>query len=191
MNRQLVLVLSLTALAAPGIAQPQKKAPASPPATTEVTVNGKTLSIKYSAPSMKGRHIFNGPGALQPDNTIWRAGANCATTFHTDANLDVGGTNVPTGDYLLYIWLDQGKWSLILSKQPLMGANGRCTWGINMDGSTTLDEKQSLGRIPMTMSKPSAPVETYKMTLAGEGGNRAKLTLEWENVVASVPITVK
>jgi hypothetical protein len=58
-------------------------------------------------------------------------------------------------------------------------------------GQSTLDEKQSLGRIPMTMSKPPAPVETYKMTLAGEGGNKGRLTLEWENVAASVPITVK
>jgi hypothetical protein len=29
------------------------------------------------------------------------------------------------------------------------------------------------------------------MTLSSEGGNKGKLTLEWENVVASVPIAVK
>ncbi|MBZ5581419.1 MAG: DUF2911 domain-containing protein [Acidobacteriia bacterium] len=189
MNRQLIFVLSLAALVVPGVAQ-QKQRP-SPPASTEITVNGKKISVNYSAPSMKGRHIFNGAGALQPDDSIWRAGANEATVLHTDANLDVGGTNVPAGDYALYIWLDKGSWSLILSKQSLKAPNGRALWGINMDGSTTLDEKQSLGRIPLTMSKPPAPVETYKMTLASEGGNRAKLTLEWENVVASVPITVK
>jgi hypothetical protein len=43
----------------------------------------------------------------------------------------------------------------------------------------------------MTMSKPSAPVETYKMTLSSEGGNKGKLTLEWENTIASVPFTVQ
>ncbi len=163
------------------------------PASTEATINGKKISIDYSAPSMRGRHIFNGPGALQPDDTIWRAGANEATVFHTAADLDVGGTNVPAGDYAVYVWLDTGKWSLILSKQPLT-VNGRKLWGISMGGTgdqTTLDAKQSLGRIPMTMSKPPAPVETYKMTLTSEGGNKGKLTLEWENVVASVPITVK
>ena len=43
----------------------------------------------------------------------------------------------------------------------------------------------------MTMSKPAAPVEVMKFTLANQGGNKVKLQLEWENHVASVPITVK
>jgi len=46
---------------------------------------------------MRGRKIFNGAGALQPDNTIWRAGANEATALHTDADLDIGGLAVPKG----------------------------------------------------------------------------------------------
>ena len=191
MNRKLVFVLTVAALAAAGFAQQPRPSPA---ASTEVTINGKKISIDYSAPSMRGRHIFNGTGALQPDNTTWRAGANEATVIHTASDLDVGGTNVPAGDYALYVWLDTGKWSLILSKQPLM-VNGRKLWGIPMGGmggmesaagQSTLDEKQSLGRIPMTMSKPPAPVETYKMTLSA-----GKLQLAWADVVASVPFTVK
>jgi hypothetical protein len=43
----------------------------------------------------------------------------------------------------------------------------------------------------MQMGKTPAPVETYKMTLSDAGGKKAKLQLEWENTVASVPITVK
>jgi hypothetical protein len=41
------------------------------------------------------------------------------------------------------------------------------------------------------MSKPAAPAETLKYTFTDEGGNKAKLTIEWENHVASVPITLK
>ena len=55
----------------------------------------------------------------------------------------------------------------------------------------SLDESKALGRIPMTMSKPAAPVEMYKMTLSNTGGNSGKLQLEWENVVASVEFTAK
>jgi hypothetical protein len=188
MTRKLTLILSMAVLAIPAFAQPKQRP--SPAATSEVTINGKNITIAYSAPSMRGRHIFNGAGALQPDDTIWRAGANEATVFHADADLDVAGVSVPKGDYATYVWLDQGKWSLIFSKQSLM-ANGRKLWGIKGDGSTTLEENQSLGRIPMTMSKPSAPVETFKITLSSEGGNRGKLQMEWENVAASVPFTVK
>jgi hypothetical protein len=41
------------------------------------------------------------------------------------------------------------------------------------------------------MSKPAAPVETFKITLSSAGGNRGKLQMEWADVVASVPFTVK
>src|SRR6516164_3425611 len=156
---------------------------ASPPATTSATIGGKNITIKYSAPSVRGRKIFGGSGALQPDNTVWRAGANNATALHTDGDIMIGNLNVPAGDYTLYVYLDPKGWQLIVSKQT-----GQ--WGINRDGSTSLDESKAIGRAPMKMSKPASPVETYKMTLAGEG-KKGTLTLEWENVVASVNITAK
>jgi hypothetical protein len=43
----------------------------------------------------------------------------------------------------------------------------------------------------MNMSKPAAPVETLKYSLTDEGANKAKLTIEWENHVASAPVAVK
>jgi hypothetical protein len=42
----------------------------------------------------------------------------------------------------------------------------------------------------MKMSKPASLVETYRMTLAGEG-KKGTLTLDWENVSASVNISAK
>jgi hypothetical protein len=182
MKRALTTVLLIAATTALGLAQDQqkaaKKAPLSPPANTAVTINGKTIAIRYSAPSMRGRKIFNGADALQPDNTIWRAGANEATALHTDADLDIGGLAVPKGDYTLFVWLDPKQWKLVINKQT--GQFG-----------TEYDQQQDLGRVPMTMSKPPAPIETYKMTLSSAGGNQGKLQLEWEKVIASVPFTVK
>ena len=180
MKRTLISSILITAFAGLGMAQMSgaKKAPASPPAEATVTVAGKVISIKYSAPSMRGRKIFGGKDALQPDNTIWRAGANQATALHTDADLQIKNLSVPKGDYTLYVALNEGKWDLIVSKQT-----GQ--WGITRDG-TSLDEKQAVGRVAMDMSKPPAPIETYKITLSA-----GKLELAWENVVASVPFTVK
>lgn len=153
----------------------QGKKPLSPPAETSVSIAGKTITIKYSAPSMRGRKIF---GGLEPFSKVWRAGANEATALHTDADLDIGGLAVPKGDYTLFVWLDPKEWQLIVNKQT-----GQ--WG------TQYDESKDLGRVKMTMSKPAQPVETYKITLSSSGGNKGKLQLEWENTVASVPITVK
>jgi hypothetical protein len=153
----------------------------SPPAQTSATIGGKTLTIHYSAPSVRGRKIFGPGGLLSSDPTYpaWRAGANSATSFHTDADLEIGSLNVPKGDYTLYAWIaDPDNWQLILSKET-----GQ--WGL------TYNAKMDLGRVKMTMSKPPAPIEKYKMTLSSTGPKTGKLQLEWENHIASVPITVK
>jgi hypothetical protein len=153
----------------------------SPPAQTSVTLGGKTLSIKYSAPSVRGRKIF-GPGGLlsnDPTYPAWRAGANSATSFHTDADLDIGGLTVPKGDYTIYAWVaDPDNWQLIINKET-----GQ--WGLNYDA------KKDVGRVKMTMSKPPALIETYKMTLSAAGPKSAKLQLEWEHHSASVSISAK
>jgi hypothetical protein len=73
---------------------------------------------------------------------------------------------------------DPDNWQFILNKET-----GQ--WGLNYNA------KMDLGRVKMTMSKPPAPIETYKMILSGTGANTGKLQLEWENHVASVPIALK
>lgn len=153
----------------------------SPAAETSVTVGGKALTIKYSAPSMRGRQIFGDGGVVSHDDTypVWRAGANAATALHTDADLTIGTLSVPKGDYTLFVLVkDANAWQLIVNKQT-------------GQGGTTYDEAQDLGRVKMNMSKPSAPIEKFKITLSDAGGNKAKLQMEWENHIASVPVTVK
>lgn len=147
------------------------------PQEVSVQIAGKTINISYSAPSMRGRKIF-GPGGLEGNTTVWRAGADDATCMHTDAPLDMNGLTVPAGDYSLWVDLTGGKWQLIVNKQT-----GQ--WGTNYDKS------QDLGKVAMTMSKTPAPVEQFKMTLTAAGGNKGKLDLAWENTMATVNFTVK
>jgi len=174
MTRSLVLALLLTGSASGALAQ------VSPPAEAGVTIGGKKLSIRYSAPSVRGRKIFGAGGLISRDPTypVWRAGANDATAFHTDADLDVGGLAVPKGDYTLWVLADTNQWKLIINKQT-----GQ--WGLDYR------QDRDLGRVSMNMTKPPAPVETMKFTLSSEGGNKGKLQLGWDNFVASVPLTVK
>ncbi len=147
----------------------------SPPAETSVTINGKKISIKYSAPSTYGRKIF---GELLPYGKVWRAGANSATALTTEGDLDVNGLKVPAGSYTVYALPGDGDWQLIINKQT-----GQ--WG------TAYDQSQDLGRVKMKVSKADAPIETYKITLASDSGKNGTLTLAWENTVASVPFTVQ
>jgi Protein of unknown function (DUF2911) len=172
--------LSLVLLAASFAA-----AQSSPPDQASIAVAGKTVRINYSAPSVRGRKIFGDGGLLSQDPTYpaWRAGANSATAFHTDAALliggDIGGLAVPKGDYTLYVWIkDPNNWELIVNKET-----GQ--WGLEHNAS--LD----LGRAKMTMSKPPSLVERLKYTLTAAGPNKFTLQLAWENHIASVPVTVK
>jgi hypothetical protein len=172
-----VLVYTTLGAAAMGLGFAQQ----SPPAQTSVTIGGKAISIKYAAPSVRGRKIFGDGGLLShdPHYPVWRAGANSATALHTDANLDIQGLKVPAGDYTLFVNVaDPDHWELIVSKDTK-------EWGL------AYKENMDLGRVKMNMSKPPAPIEVYKMTLSGSGGNSGKLQLEWENHIASVSFTAQ
>lgn len=153
----------------------------SPAEQTSVTLAGKTITIRYGAPSVRGRKIF-GPGGLlsnDPTYPAWRAGANSATSLHTDADLDIGGLSVPKGDYTIYAWVqDPDNWQLIINKET-----GQ--WGL------TYNPKMDLGRVKMTMSKSANTIEMYKMTLSSTGPKTGQLRMEWEHHIATVPITVK
>ena len=131
MNAFALIAIAAIVAIVPTFAQ----APApSPDASTSITVGGKVLSIKYSAPSVRGRQIF-GPGGLiskDPNYPVWRAGANSATSFHTDADLKIGNLSVPKGDYTIYALIeDPNNWQLIINKQT-----GQ--WGLTYDASQDL-----------------------------------------------------
>jgi hypothetical protein len=153
----------------------------SPPETASGKIGGATLVIKYAAPSVRGREIFGEGGLVMRDPTapIWRAGANDATSFHTDANLDIAGLAVPKGDYTLFVNVkDPNAWELIINKQT-----GQ--WGL------TYDPSRDLGRVKMEMSKPPAPIEMLKYTITSAGGNKGTIELAWEKHAASVAVTAK
>src|ERR1022692_260479 len=117
-KRLLNCAIVIVAIASLAVAQDKaqdkaKKAPASPPDQASVTVNGKTITIKYAAPSVKGRQIFGDGGLISgdPHYPVWRAGANSATALHTDADLDIAGLKVPAGDYTLFVLVkDPASW---------------------------------------------------------------------------------
>jgi hypothetical protein len=158
----------------------QQKTPASPPEQATVTIGGKSISINYSSPGVKGRegHIFSKDGLIShdPHYPVWRAGANSATALHTDADLTIGNLAVPKGDYTLFVDISNpDQWTLIVSKATK-------EWGLAYDSS------KDLGRTPMTMSKPSSMVENLKWTISDLGGGRGEITLAWEDHGASVPV---
>jgi hypothetical protein len=166
------LLLAFTVLAA---CQDKSKRP-SPPAQAQCKFSdGKTLTIDYSSPRMKGRKIY---GGLVPYGKVDRTGANEATTFVTDANLSVGGKDVPAASYTIFTVPNPDKWTLIINKKT-------GEWGIPYKY-----EADELARVDMKVSSTSAPVENFTIALASMGGS-CTLTITWENTQASVDISEK
>ncbi len=155
----------------------------SPSAKATGTIAGKTITIDYCSPRVRDRagHIFTPGGLIQQTHQsypVWRAGANAATTMHTDGDISLGDLNVPTGTYTLFVDIaDPAQWTLIVSKET-------GEWGL------AYNKNMDLGRVKMNMSKPPSMVEDLVYTITDRGGNRGALTLAWENERASVPIRV-
>lgn len=138
---------------------------------TSLAIEGSTISIKYSAPSMKGRKIF---GTTVPNGQVWKIGESAPAAFHTDTDLVFYGLTVPKGDYSLYVLVDPAKWQLVINKQT--GAK-----------AAVYNPKMDVGRVPMTMSKAPAPIETCRIAFTKTAALAAKLEVAWENTVATVP----
>ena len=170
MFAMLVIAMCTTACVA------QEKKPLSPPGQASVKFDdGKTVTIQYSRPSMRGRKIF---GGLVPYGQVWRSGANAATSLKTDVDLTIGGANVPAGSYTLYTLPGMNSWKLIINKQT-----GQ--WG------TEYSEGQDLARVDMKVAQLPSGMEMFTISLGKTSATSAMLKLDWENTIASVEVKEK
>jgi hypothetical protein len=167
----LVLALFLTASA-----QQDKSKRPSPPAQAKCQFSdGKTITVDYSSPRMKGRKIF---GDLVPYGEVWRTGANEATTFVSSAGLTADGRDIPAGNYTIFTVPEQSKWTLIVNKKT-------GEWGIPYKY-----ESDELVRVPMSVSKTSGPVENFTISF-DQGGSNCTMKISWEETEASVQFAEK
>jgi DUF2911 family protein len=157
-------------------AQQDKSKRPSPPATATLDLGGgKSVTVDYSSPRLKGRHVGQ---EIAPYGEVWRTGANESTTFVTTADITVGGTAVPAGSYTIFTIPNKDKWTLIISKKT-------GEWGTNYPG-----ESNDLARVDMKVSTLPSPVENFTISFdkTGSGGT---MNLDWETTRASVVIAKK
>ena len=145
----------------------------SPPANVATTVAGKKITIDYYAPSMHGRKIM---GGLVPFGEVWCTGANWATKITSEAPLEMGTLKLPAGSYSIWTIPDPKQWTLIINKQ---------TGQFHKDYDSSTD----FGRTKMELKTLSSPVETFKIDVRDEGGNKGTLALDWETTEAYIPFT--
>lgn len=175
------LLIGLVTASSAAPAQAGKPA-ASGRATTRITLNGNqppAISIDYGQPHARGRTVN---GALAGDlGTVWRLGANEATTLRTDVDLTIGRLTVPKGAYTLAaVTSATGAWQLIVNKKT-----GQ--WGIPYDSTT------ELGRTPLTSRTLATPIDAFSMWLvpAPDGSQSGEIRFAWGTKEFTAPWRVK
>lgn len=145
----------------------------SPHVRSEWTIDGASISIEYGRPYLLKRTVGK---EVAPYGQVWRTGADEQTTLKTDKPLKFGKLSVPAGTYGIHTLPRANEWQLIVSKR-------QSGWGIPYPSG------QDLGRVPMTVGKPSSPVEQLTISI-DDTPEGAVLRIEWGAASASVPFTV-
>lgn len=170
--RKTAIYSLLALLALPVAAQTLRLPRPSPNATLTQSVGLTDITIKYSRPGVKGRQIW---GALVPWDTIWRTGANEATTISFTDDVTIDGQKLAKGTYALFTIPGKDEWSVGFNSQAEQ-------WGaFNHDKSKD---------VLVVKVKPEAGEfrEWMEFEIPEMTTDTAKIALRWEKIV--VPFTV-
>ncbi len=112
----LCIAVTTFAQPTPNISDTAKRPPIASPRDSVIvtTQNGVTITLTYGSPAIKGRVI--GKTVDPYDDTLWRAGANEATTFAVDKDVTIEGKKLPAGRYALFAKKHGNEWTFIFNK---------------------------------------------------------------------------
>ncbi|HTY60531.1 MAG TPA: DUF2911 domain-containing protein [Bacteroidota bacterium] len=137
--------------------------PLSPGDSTEITLAGKKATIRYSRPFARGRAIW---GVVVPFDSVWRTGANLATSLVTEGEITIGTHAVPPGAYTLYSIPSAGGLTLIISRKP----GGR---------EPAYDRGSDLARITMKAERAATPIDPFRIWFEPDGTSGGTLNIGW------------
>jgi len=137
------------------------------------------IAIAYGQPHARGRKV---EGGLVPLDTVWRFGANTATTLHTDLDITLGDLKLPRGDYSLFVLYSAKGWQMIVNR-------GTGQWGTDRDAT------KDLGRIALASRAMTEPEEALTIYLvpdsprpgSGYAELRGVLRVKWGKTELTAP----
>lgn len=165
----LLFIMLLMAVATGSFAQEENK-PKSPKETVKGTVDGTNIEIVYCRPSARGRVMI---GGKEPFGTVWRTGANRATTIEFSKAVKIEGKDLPAGKYSLFTIPNEKEWVIIFNKQA------------DQSGAFEYEQYKSQDalRVTVPVTKPAAYVETFTI-----GVEKDRVSLQWENTAVAFKV---
>jgi hypothetical protein len=148
---------------------------ASPEATVEYKKDGTEISVFYCRPSKKGRGIF---GELIPYGTVWRTGANEATTFTTNKDLTISGKTLPAGKYTLWTIPQKDKWSVIFNSKMY-------DWGVSFGGVASREAAADVLQVEVPVEALGTVQEQFQISFDEA---TPAMVLAWDKTKVAVPL---
>ena len=152
----------------------------SPEDTVSYTNNDLTIEVFYNRPYKKGREIF---GNLVPYDSVWRTGANEATTFKTNKDIMVDGSLLQKGEYTLWTIPKKKSWEIIFN-------NKMYPWGIDLNGKVYRDAKFDALIVEVPSNKLQETVEQFSIYFE-QANDFVFMVLAWDRTSVAVPIKIK
>jgi hypothetical protein len=151
------------------------------------TLEGKTITIEYGRPVLKGRS-FDDLLKQLPADRIWRAGSGMVTLLTTEIPINLGGKTIPAGKYSLYIYCPEtGDFSLVINKnlgQPLGKIWAAAPPAQANEPYPHFEYQKEIGTLEVAriaMKKASLPATDIFTIAFKTGQTGAELLMSWGN----------
>jgi hypothetical protein len=139
-------------------------------------VGDAEFKITYHSPAVRGRIVW---GGLVPFDRVWVTGAHMATTLESNFDFNLGKTVINSGKYGLFTIPGKDKWIVIINKN----------WQQHL--TDEYDSKDDLARIEITPSQLPDNQERLQYEVVAKSAFEGSITMTWDKVRLSIPITVK
>ncbi len=153
---------------------------ASEKASTMQTIDGTTITVEYSRPSLRGRDarvdLF---GDQITWGYVWTPGANQATTLEADKDIELNGVAVPAGRYSVWMVVDPEEWEFVLDPRDDL---------FHTQGPQPAEDQI---RFPILPDSASYSVESLVWTFPAVRADGADLRMQWGDLAVDLEVAVE
>ena len=139
----------------------------SPKSSVSYTIGLTNVEIHYSAPAVKERVIW---GGVVPYDSVWRAGANEATTVEFSTDVNIEGQNLKAGKYALFIIPGETEWTVIFNSKT------------DQWGAYDYNEADDVLRFPVVPKMNEGMQERLTYTINDMKMDMGYIKLSWEKM---------
>lgn len=148
------------------------------------------VTITYHRPSAKGRTIWGCQtgdmvpkpsgvySCLVPNNQVWRAGANEATTISFSTDVRIEGQPLAAGVYGLFMIPGDAEWTIIFNKRSKQ-------WG-----AFAYKETDDMLRVKVAPQLTTEPLERLEYNFPVVSNEGTQVALRWEKMKIPFNVTV-